>query len=131
MPKDSLATRPGTDDPFVVDHEARNVPDDARAMDIGPRTIDEIDAVLHSSKAVIWNGPAGYFEDPRFQGGSIAIANSLTDSGIASLVGGGDTLAALKEAKTESENIYICTGGGAMLTMLMGRKLVGVEALES
>jgi phosphoglycerate kinase len=86
---------------------------------------------LANAKAVVWNGPLGYFEDERFQEGSLVVAKAIEQYHPPTLIGGGDTLAVLKKAEISEKNIHICTGGGAMLTMLMGRELPAIEALKT
>jgi len=104
-----------------------------QGLDIGPRTLEKIkDIVLHSN-TVIWNGPAGVFEWEPFARGTMEIARYLaeaTDKGAFTLVGGGDSVAALKKAGVEDKISYVSTGGGAMLEMLEGKELPGIKALE-
>ena len=103
-------------------------------LDIGPQTIELIKKELSSAKTVFWNGPAGVFEIPPFQVGTLEIAKYIADLStknlIKSFAGGGDTIAALEMANVKHEFSYISTGGGALLELLEGRKLPGLKALN-
>jgi phosphoglycerate kinase len=103
-------------------------------LDIGPKTVELIKEELSSAKTVFWNGPAGVFEIPPFQVGTIEIAKYIADLStknlIKSFAGGGDTIAALEMANVKHEFSYISTGGGALLELLEGRKLPGLKALN-
>ena len=103
-------------------------------LDIGPQTIELIKKELSSAKTVFWNGPAGVFEIPPFQVGTLEIAKYIADLStknlIKSFAGGGDTIAALEMANVKNEFSYISTGGGALLELLEGRKLPGLKALN-
>jgi 3-phosphoglycerate kinase len=131
LPVDSAITRAGTDKKHIINHQTDHFQDDDSALDIGPATVKMIGNFLAKAKAVVWNGPLGYFEDKRFQEGSLGTARAIEKHHPRTLIGGGDTLLVLKKAKISQENIHICTGGGAMLTLLMGRKLPAIEALET
>lgn len=129
LPSDSIAE--GPDGPFVADHVVNRPLAQARALDIGPETRERIEGVIKKSKLVIWNGPAGYFERPEYKEGTLAIARAFRSYEGRVVVGGGDTIAAIGEALGErTGNVHVCTGGGAMLTWLMGEPLAAVEALE-
>ncbi|HPO16450.1 MAG TPA: phosphoglycerate kinase [Candidatus Hydrogenedentes bacterium] len=130
LPMDSVVAHTDDDKVGIVDHDAGPMTEGMRAMDLGPRTIHMIQEHLAKANSVVWNGPAGFYEDKRFQTGSLAIAKAVEESHARSLVGGGDTLAALKEVGMSSDRIHVCTGGGAMLAMLMGRDLPAIKALE-
>jgi phosphoglycerate kinase len=105
------------------------VPDGWRILDIGPETIKAYGKVIASAGTVVWNGPMGVFEFPRFADGTFGIAKYVADSKATSIVGGGDSVAAIKQAGLESKITHISTGGGASLEMLEGITLPGVAAL--
>ena len=111
------------------------VPRDAMILDIGPRTVDRLSAVLAEARTLVWNGPLGAFETPPFDRGTIAVAQKvaeLTRSGeLLSVAGGGDTVAALAAAGISDELSYVSTAGGAFLEWLEGRELPGVAALAA
>ncbi|MGK5091684.1 phosphoglycerate kinase [Deltaproteobacteria bacterium TL4] len=102
-------------------------------LDIGPRTIDRFQTIIRNSKTVIWNGPMGAFEMPNFAEGTQKIAESLTDAtkkGCITVVGGGDSAAAMRQMGLENQVTHISTGGGASLEYLEGKVLPGIEALN-
>jgi len=111
----------------VVDVNA--VPRDWRALDVGPKTIDAFEKILSGAKTVIWNGPLGVFEFPAFARGTIEIAKRLAQSGATTIIGGGDSAAAVEQAGVADKMTHISTGGGASLEFLEGRVLPGVAAL--
>jgi phosphoglycerate kinase len=106
------------------------VPGDWRVLDVGPKTIDAFEKVLANSKTVVWNGPLGVFEMPAFAKGTVEIAKRLAQSGATTIIGGGDSAAAVEQAGVADKMTHISTGGGASLEFLEGRTLPGVAALE-
>lgn len=109
------------------------IPDDWMGLDIGPKTISEIQAGLSDCKTVIWNGPMGVFEMDAFAKGTFAVANTLaelTSKGCITIIGGGDSVAAVEKAGLADKMSHISTGGGASLELLEGKVLPGVAALE-
>ncbi|MBO4645073.1 MAG: phosphoglycerate kinase [Bacteroidales bacterium] len=118
-------------DKYVTTHN--DMPDGWEGMDIGPRTIQKFAAIIKNAKTILWNGPVGVYEFPNFAKGtqSIALCVSVaTMSGAYSLIGGGDSIAALNNYKLSEFVSYISTGGGAMLEYLEGRELPGIKALN-
>jgi phosphoglycerate kinase len=106
------------------------VPDSWRIMDIGPETVAAYAKVVSSAGTVVWNGPMGVFEFPRFAEGTFGVAKAVAASGATSIVGGGDSVAAINKAGLASKITHISTGGGASLEMLEGLTLPGVAALQ-
>jgi phosphoglycerate kinase len=108
-------------------------PDGWMGLDIGPKTITEFEKEISSARTIVWNGPLGMFEKPAFSQGTLAIARAVaaaTKSKVAtSIIGGGDSVAAVERAGVASQISHISTGGGASLEFLAGEKLPGVEAL--
>ncbi len=104
-------------------------PADWMALDIGPATIATYTGALHNARMVIWNGPMGVFEFDNFAKGTIAVAETLAESKARSIVGGGDSVAAVKKAGVEAKMTHISTGGGASLEFLEGKDLPGLAAL--
>ena len=112
----------------VVD--VSDVPEGWVIMDIGPRTVAEFKALLKPARTIFWNGPMGVFEMPRFAGGTKAIADILAGSGAITVVGGGDSVAAVEQMGYAGRMTHISTGGGASLELIEGRALPGVAALQ-
>lgn len=106
------------------------IPDGQMGLDIGEKSVAAFSAVIASSKSVIWNGPMGVFEKPPFDKGTMAIAKAVAESGVLSVVGGGDSEKAIKAAGVSSKISHISTGGGASLEFLGGTELPGVAALS-
>jgi phosphoglycerate kinase len=102
-----------------------------RILDIGPATRAVYAAQIASAKTVIWNGPMGVFEMPAFAEGTRAVAQALADSSAKSIVGGGDSVAAIEQMGLADRVSHISTGGGASLELLEGRVLPGVDALNN
>ena len=108
------------------------IPDDWEGMDAGPASEKSFDAVVKQAKTILWNGPLGVFEFPNFDNGTRALGDSIvtqTESGAFSLVGGGDSVAAVKLFGLEDKVSYVSTGGGAMLESLEGKTLPGIAAI--
>ena len=108
------------------------IPDDWEGLDAGPETLKNFEHVVMQSKTILWNGPLGVFEFENFSGGTISLGEHISKStaaGAFSLVGGGDSVAAVKQFGFEDKMSYISTGGGAMLESLEGKTLPGIAAL--
>jgi len=106
------------------------IPDGWRIMDIGPDSVSSFDKVLVGSGTIVWNGPMGVFEFPPFASGTVGVARSVANSGAISIVGGGDSVAAINQTGLQSKITHISTGGGASLEMLEGLELPGLAALQ-
>lgn len=110
------------------------IPADAAALDIGAKTIAAIKEALSNARTVLWNGPMGVFESPQFAQGTLEVARilaELTDKGATTVVGGGDSVAALEQSGLANRITHVSTGGGASLEFLEGKTLPGVAALEA
>jgi phosphoglycerate kinase len=107
----------------------REIPADRMGLDIGPLTVERFAATLKSARTIVWNGPLGVFEKPAFAAGTLGVARAVADAAAFSVVGGGDTLAAVNAAGVADRIGYISTAGGAFLEFLEGRSLPGVQAL--
>jgi phosphoglycerate kinase len=109
-------------------------PEDQMGLDIGPKTIAAYSAEIAKAKTIVWNGPMGVFEMPAFAKGTLELAKAIaaaTSAGAISIVGGGDSVAAVHQSGVANKISHISTGGGASLEFLGGRKLPGVEALTN
>ncbi|MBQ0144892.1 MAG: phosphoglycerate kinase, partial [Bacteroidales bacterium] len=111
-----------------------NIPDDWEGMDAAPESLENWKKIILSSKTILWNGPVGVFELPNFAKGTEAIATYVaeaTEAGAYSLVGGGDSVAAVTKMGFANKVSYVSTGGGAMLEAIEGKTLPGVAAIEA
>ena len=111
----------------VVDSD--KIPDDRMGMDIGPKTVALFDEAIKGAKTVFWNGPMGVFEIDQFSKGTEAVARAVADSDCTSIIGGGDSVAAINRFDLADKMSWISTGGGASMELVEGKALPGVEAL--
>ncbi|MGB6975465.1 MAG: phosphoglycerate kinase [Terracidiphilus sp.] len=110
----------------------KDFPADWQGLDIGPKCVAEIEDIVSTARTIVWNGPAGVFEFPRFAVGTNAIAHAVAANRAAiSIIGGGDSVSAINQAGVADQITHISTGGGASLEFLEGKKLPGVEALTN
>lgn len=110
-----------------------DIPDGWEGLDIGPGTREKFAKVIENSKTILWNGPVGVFEMPKFAEGTKAIAEAIvkaTEKGAFSLIGGGDSVAAINQFGLADKVSYVSTGGGALLEYIEGKKLPGIEAIR-
>lgn len=110
----------------IVENE---IPDGYLGLDIGPKSISKFLSVIEKAKTVFWNGPMGVFEMDHFQQGTFSIAEGMASSSAVTVVGGGDSVAAVNQIKKANKMSHVSTGGGASLELLEGKKLPGIEAL--
>jgi len=108
----------------------REIPDDLMGLDIGPATVTQFATALRGARTIIWNGPMGVFEKAPFAAGTLGVGRAVADSGAFSVIGGGDTIAAVQQAGVMDRIGYVSTAGGAFLEFLEGRVLPGVAALD-
>ncbi len=133
LPEDSLIADAFSNDAKIQVCSNRTIPDGWMGLDIGPKAIDTFSAVILSSQTILWNGPMGVFEMPNFAKGTKSIANAVaqaTQKGAFSLIGGGDSVAAINQLKLADQVSYVSTGGGAMLKFLEGNDLPGIAAIK-
>ena len=133
LPTDAVVADAFADTANTDQCAADAVPDGWMALDIGPESIKAFSAVVLRSKTLLWNGPMGVFEMKSFQAGTIAVANAVAEAtagGAFSLVGGGDSVAAVNQFNLADKISYVSTGGGAMLEYLEGKVLPGIAAIE-
>ncbi|WP_396187661.1 phosphoglycerate kinase [Flavobacterium sp.] len=132
LPIDVLAADAFSNDANTQVVDVKAIPSGWQGLDAGPKTLAEIKEVIAKSRTILWNGPIGVFELPSFANGTIALGEFIaeaTKNGAFSLVGGGDSVAAVKQFGLESKVSYVSTGGGAMLEMLEGKTLPGIAAI--
>ncbi|KUO59065.1 phosphoglycerate kinase [bacterium BRH_c32] len=133
LPKDVVVTKEFNNDSPSHVVEIDSIPSDEQGLDIGPKTIEEFGVIIRKSKTVLWNGPMGVFEFDNFAKGTDAIAQALADAtadGAKTIIGGGDSAAAIKKAGLDDKVSHVSTGGGASLEFLEGKVLPGVAALN-
>ena len=132
IPVDVVAADAFSNDANTQIVDVREIPDGWQGLDAGPKSLAAFREVIMESKTILWNGPLGVFELPAFANGTITLGNYIAEStvnGAFSLVGGGDSVSAVKQFGLEDKMSYVSTGGGAMLEMLEGRTLPGVAAI--
>jgi phosphoglycerate kinase len=130
LPVDNLAGDAFSNDCNIKVVDAYDIPDGFSGMDIGPKTIELFTEEIKKAKTVVWNGPMGVFEMPNFAEGTLAIAKALAASDATTIIGGGDSAAAVTQMGLADKMSHISTGGGASLEFLEGKELPGVAALN-
>jgi phosphoglycerate kinase len=134
LPVDSVIADAFSNDANIKVCNAYDIPDTWMGLDIGPNSCQKFDHVIQKSATILWNGPMGVFEMDHFEEGTKFIAQSValaTENGAFSLVGGGDSVAAIHKYNVEDKVSYVSTGGGAMLEYIEGKILPGVKAIEA
>lgn len=132
LPVDVIAADDFSNDAATQVVDVTKIPDGWQGLDAGPKSLEQFKKIILESKTILWNGPLGVFEMENFAKGTIALGNFIaeaTEKGAFSLVGGGDSVAAVKQFGLEEKMSYVSTGGGAMLEMLEGRTLPGIAAI--
>ncbi len=129
LPIDAVIADKFEADAAIKTVEVDKIPVGWRVMDIGPLTLDLYKKTLKGAKLVVWNGPVGVFEMPKFAEGTFSLAKLVADSGAITVIGGGDTASAVKKAGVAKKMTHVSTGGGASLEFLEGKELPGVTAL--
>ena len=132
IPVDVVAADAFANDANTQIVDVREIPNGWQGLDAGPKSLENFKKVIMDSKTILWNGPLGVFEMETFAKGTITLGNFIAEStanGAFSLVGGGDSVAAVKQFGLEDKMSYVSTGGGAMLEMLEGRVLPGIAAI--
>jgi phosphoglycerate kinase len=132
LPIDAIIADSFSNDANIRVEDVDNIPDGWMGLDVGPKTNVGFSFVIAQCKTILWNGPVGVFEMKNFAKGTIELGHAIaeaTEDGAFSLVGGGDSVSAVKQFKFDKKVSYVSTGGGAMLEMLEGRVLPGIEAI--
>jgi phosphoglycerate kinase len=131
LPSDHVIAEEFSETATAITTEDASIPDSAMGLDIGPKTRDRYAARLADASTILWNGPMGVFEWESFRAGTTAVANAVADSSARAVVGGGDSVSALRMSGRSDDIWHISTGGGASLEFLEGKKLPGIAALEA
>lgn len=129
LPVDHLCASDFSAEAECIPAEGQDIPEGLMGMDIGPRTAEIYAAAIRDAGTVVWNGPMGVFEFEKFAGGTRAMAKALAESGAVTIVGGGDSAAAVEQLGFAAKMTHISTGGGASLEFLEGKELPGVACL--
>ena len=132
IPVDVVAANAFSNDAETQIVDVREIPDGWQGLDAGPKSLENFKKIIMDSKTILWNGPLGVFEMEKFAHGTITLGEYIAEStanGAFSLVGGGDSVSAVKQFGLEDKMSYVSTGGGAMLEMLEGRVLPGIQAI--
>ncbi len=132
LPIDVVAANSFSNDATTKIVDVKEIPDGWQGLDAGPKSLEIFKKVILDSKTILWNGPLGVFEMPNFANGTFKLGEYIAEStlkGAFSLVGGGDSVAAVKQFGLEEKMSYVSTGGGAMLEMLEGQILPGIQAI--
>lgn len=130
LPNDSVVADAFHNDANRKVVDSTKIESEWMGLDAGPETLEACRKVIQNSKTILWNGPMGVFEMPHFSKGTREVGQMIADSNAYSLVGGGDSVAAVKQFKLASQMSYVSTGGGALLELLEGKTLPGVAAIE-
>jgi phosphoglycerate kinase len=131
LPTDVLAVDSLDGDAVPQVRDASGIQADDVVGDIGPKSVEAYRAVLQSAATVLWNGPMGIFEQPRFAHGTLAVAHAMAESTGTTVVGGGESVQAVEQAGLADKLTHVSTGGGASLEFLEGKTLPGVAALRA
>ena len=130
LPVDHLCGEEFKEDTAVIKVDSADIPQNLIGMDIGPKTVELIVAAVTKAKSVVWNGPMGVFEFNSFANGTLTVAKALAQSSATTVVGGGDSVAAINKFDLADKISHVSTGGGASLEFLEGQVLPGIKALE-
>ena len=130
LPVDAVVTDDFEANNVIKTVAATEIPADMMGMDIGPKTIELYQAAIAEAKTVVWNGPMGVFENPKFETGTKAIAQALADSDAVTVIGGGDSAAAVEQFGLKDKMTHVSTGGGASMEFLEGKVLPGIACIE-
>lgn len=129
LPVDAVIADKFAEDANTQVVDVDKIPPGWRMMDVGPKTLELYKQALDGAKLIVWNGPVGVFEMPKFAEGTFALARMLAESGATTVIGGGDSASAVKKAGVAKQMTHVSTGGGASLEFLEGKELPGVAAL--
>ncbi len=130
LPVDTVCAKEFDNDSEKAVFDADSIPADMMGMDIGPKTIELYAKAIAEAKTIVWNGPMGVFEMPNFAAGTKAVAQALADSSAVTVIGGGDSAAAVEQFGLKDKMTHVSTGGGASMEFLEGKVLPGIACIE-
>ncbi|WFA10203.1 phosphoglycerate kinase [Tissierella sp. Yu-01] len=130
LPQDIVVAKEFKNDTEFKTVNIDSIPDDMQGLDIGEKTIKQFTDVIKEAKTIVWNGPAGVFEMENFSKGTFAIAKAMAESEATTIIGGGDSAAAVEKAGLADKITHVSTGGGASLELLEGKILPGIDAIS-
>ncbi len=130
LPSDFVVAKDPSDGKNAKTVSIQGIPPDKMALDIGPKTVEQFARLLGDAQTIFWNGPMGVFENPPFDKGTMAVARLLAESGAVTVVGGGESVQAVRRAGVAGKITHVSTGGGASLEFLSGVELPGLKALD-
>ncbi len=130
LPVDTVVTDDFEANNVVKIVPSTEIPADMMGMDIGPKTVELYSKAIAEAKTIVWNGPMGVFENPKFEAGTKAIAQALADSDAVTVIGGGDSAAAVEQFGLKDQMTHVSTGGGASMEFLEGKELPGIACID-
>jgi len=130
LPLDTICAKEFSNDSEIRICDRERIPEDMMGLDIGPKSVELFTSEIAKAETILWNGPMGVFEIPNFSSGTLKIAQAMSESGALTIIGGGDSAAAVEQFGLSGKMSHISTGGGASLEFLEGRPLPGIAVLQ-